>query len=244
MIKKNSKGFIVLFLIIILVCCGVGIDMLFSFNSRLSVYFLCYFCKEISTYVTSGIIILLVLIFIYKELNKTISYKKLIKKSLLISIIPFCIVEFIESPKNVKINNEYPNRLDYQIKIVKDLIENKTTTITINTNNIESYPTILYDSSTTHRKKNNSSHSEIDKCYVVYKQGNTAEYVCSQAENKYVVFIIKKLKQLENEITIEYYNNTGIIKAIDGINKNEFQKLNERVKFLKKQNNLQSVNVY
>ncbi len=42
-----------------------------------------------------------------------------------------------------------------------------------------------------------------------------------------VIKVIEELKRLEDEITIEYYVNSGIIKSIDGIDKFDYDKLAE-----------------
>ena len=47
-----------------------------------------------------------------------------------------------------------------------------------------------------------------------------------------IVEIINQLKLCEDTVKIEYYNNSKIIKSIDGIDKFNYDQLNERVEYL------------
>ncbi|MBP3708049.1 MAG: hypothetical protein J6J36_05530 [Clostridia bacterium] len=236
-IKKDKIAYIAI-VPVVLTFLKFGIDELFPWNNNLGVYLLYYFCKALPVYVISGIVIFFTIIFIYWELNKEIAYKKLIKKALLISIIPFFLIETIKSPENVKIDGKHTNLLNYQYNILKDVIENKTITIKIDASNIEANNYIPYFNRNT-RGRGNYTYPEIYHCYVIY---NTEKYGYSSVESSYVVSIINSLIDLEDKITIEYYKNTGIIKAIDGINKTEHKKLEERVDYLEKQKNERSQN--
>ena len=107
----------------------------------------------------------------------------------------------------------------YKYSVFSDIVSNKTTTV--ETSNV--YAAKSYSGSGGRQRIH---------YYPAYISCDRYE---SEATNT-LVEIVNHLKLLEKTITIEYYNNSKIIKTIDGIGKFDYDKLKERCNYLTEQN--------
>ena len=94
--------------------------------------------------------------------------------------------------KEVMVKNEKPSMVEYKYFILKDMITKKTS---------------------------NGVLTMADSSYVRYKDGE--ELYCSKEDEK-LVNILSELMKYENDVKIEYYCNSGMIKSIDGVEKRDY----------------------
>ncbi len=211
--KKNLHLYIkfVLFILLFLI---VFIGLFVSFynieiikycnNSNIFLYFLVTMIPNI---------ILMITFIIIGIIN---SKKKKMLKTILIGFILSALFigmfDIFYMPTNydeIVIKGNRVSMLNYKCAILKDMIQGKTTTIV--TPNVICY-----------RYRGD---------YIAYFGEQKQDKYCSK-ENSKLVKIVQELIKYEEEVKIEYYNNTGIIKSIDEIDKNDYEKLLERVKLL------------
>ena len=164
--------------------------------------------------------IMLISIFIFAR-QKHISMLKKIGTTILIFLIASLSLCTFDAFRKTNIGI---NLLEYKYEIIKDLISNQTTII--NTNDIYCEKDIL----TRYRSRHNRVHRY--PAYISFKENNDSDRFSSAELTGTSVVIIEYLKELEDTITIEYYNNSKIIKSIDGIEKFDFDKFKERVSYL------------
>ena len=234
--KVNKKYLVALFAIILIqIILYVIVEFLYYHNASLILAFVRAITKN-----QFFIYILILPFIIYKFAKKQLLEKEdqdeLIKQKSIkpVLIIILCILFFcvLVPPAEVRINNKRPGILIYQCYIVKDMIEGETTTISVKSKKIDTNAILIYAPSQTHTNR----HSLPKTYYVRYYVTDT--YQNSSPENMKVVSIIDSLKGYEDEVAIEYYNNSGIIKSIDGIDKNDYEALKERRKMLEKETHL------
>lgn len=116
------------------------------------------------------------------------------------------------------------NMLEYKYEIIKDIFSNQTTTI--QTSNIYCEKDIL----TRNRSRHNRKHRY--PAYIAFGEEDAKNRYYSAELTGASVVTIEYLKELEDTITIEYYNNSKIIKSIDGIEKFDVDKFEKRIAYL------------
>ena len=119
----------------------------------------------------------------------------------------------------------------YKYAILKDAIEKRTTTITI------SYEDICPKEDRVHT--GSKVRTETKRIYISFKKDDN-EYVSESTEtlNNIINEIkrISSIRNLEIKITIEYYNNSGIIKTIEGVNVHDYKGIANKLSLLIEKN--------
>ena len=209
---NNSKN--VYFLIIFIFFLYVILSFCYKKTNDLLFYFVKAFYIEVLPVFL--VIYLLFYLIIDNNLKKWI-YSILLSISIII-VFQNSIISNIFSVNYKKINGTMLIKFDYNIEIVKDIISKKTKKTKINSEEINLY---------------NKKFFRIMHYYIMYETNNdNINYIYSAEYDNRLFNIIKKLKNCETEIEIEYFANSGIIKSIDGIEKNNYKILNERINCL------------
>lgn len=213
--KKNLPVYIKLVALILLF---IGATVTF-FNSLFDDFFynieIIKYCNNsnISLYFLATMFPNIILMIIFTIIGMIKAKKKNILKITLIGFILATlfvgIFDIFNMPTNyeeIKVKGNAVSMLNYKYAILKDMIQGKTTIIV--TQNVSCY-------------------SNYIKYFSEEKQ-----YVYCSKENSQLVQIANELLKYEKQLQIEYYNNTGIIKSIDGIEKSNYKVLSEKVKIL------------
>ncbi len=216
--KQGSNHLIIIMCILLALMVIINICDPFQFFNDI-IY------RELSHLILSNIIvinILVILIYLCSERKLKIRY--IIPRAIILYIIfgmllTYSNIQISESRKVWGTNNKKSKTslIDYEIAVFQDAIKNKTTTEKISVNSI-----MLV----TGRKRFSPS--------IQYRATNNMYYYSARV-NLHIFQIVKDLKYCENEMTIEYYNNSKIIKTIDGIHISDYTKIAERVRFLQEQ---------
>ena len=165
-------------------------------------------------------------IFDYIDSKITLAPKQIF---IMIIILTF-IFECIKKEDTIIINYKECSRIQYKYEILVDSIKQTTKTVTLASNEIKTSRI----RKTTRARRGHSSRTYY-KYYVKYISEDGEIYKYSSKETEYICNIIDTLKTFEDNITIGYYSNSGIIKEIDGIDKYDTEKINQRIESLKMQ---------
>ena len=136
-----------------------------------------------------------------------------------ISVVGLFIVNLFPVSKtysDILINGKKPSRLEYKFNILCDVFINETNTATVEIKDIEAY-----ESSYTYR--NSRQHRKTGRSYYVAFSVNFKEYF-SPEEYK-TASCIADLIECSDSLEVEYYPNCGIIKSVNGIEKNDYDLL-------------------
>lgn len=150
--------------------------------------------------------------------KRDISIKKLQRGIIGMAIIFFCIYDIIAEPKRISISENRTSNFSYKCAIISDIISNQT--ITVDVSNI-----------TADKHYSRSTTGIRHRIHYYYPACIKYNSYSSEATDT-LVEIVNKLKKYEDTVKIEYYNNSKIIKSIDGIDKFNYDQLNERVEYL------------
>ena len=165
---------------------------------------------------------MIIKVFVKRDFKKIVS-----TNTIIISLILAIIYSII----NVPINDT--NIINYETTVIKDLIENKT-----NVEYCTDYKVYLEEIRRGYGKGKGNPMPFYTAHLSYYIEGNDSRFVSGIPDS--VALIIKNnLKYWEKSIEIEYYNNSKVIKAIDGIeisDKDIIEKLGNRVRELSKKN--------
>lgn len=156
-----------------------------------------------------------------KALNQaktnSLNLKKLFVILLFISLVT---LDSLTTDKNIYIKNEVPNYLNFKINLIKDgILLNTKTVSTSNLNFIMVSKRIARGTRIFGR--NSMGY------YIKYSDENGN--IFSSNEDYTTCLLANQLLKKEKKIIIEYYENTGIIKSIDGINKFDYDSLTNRI---------------
>ncbi len=117
------------------------------------------------------------------------------------------------------------NIISYKCQILEDAIKCNTTNIESNFNNVVSSKTTV----------NGARRKSIFfwPGYISFYDSNEKEIYMEAYDE--LIEIVDRLKKINARVYIEYYNNSGIIKSIEGIDIFDYDKLNKRVEELENQ---------
>lgn len=124
----------------------------------------------------------------------------------------------------VEIAGEMPSKWSYKNAIFCDLVEKDTVSVAIAS-------TELKTSGHRYGYKARSSASGHYACYIDYVGADGKEY--GSYESEWITNYVGLIKEQAESINIEYYLHSGVIKSIDGIEKNNTESLLEHLEFLK-----------
>lgn len=161
------------------------------------------------------IFVIFLILLIIKSLKNLINIVKdllsisFVKKTLIIIsliLVASCFLPVFKKYGDVKINGKRPLRIQYAYYLLCDAIENKTDTITIDSEKF---------SLDKHRYSSRGSRGSRTRYYTFY-YASFGDYTVYLYENVLTDYI-DTCRKYEMDIEIEYYKNSGNIKSIDGI---------------------------
>lgn len=140
-----------------------------------------------------------------------------------ISVVGLLVVNLFPVSKaysEVMIDGKRPSKIGYKLNLLCDVVLDSTATDTIDTKDME-----IFENSYTYRTRR--AHRRTQRSYyVVYKVNFNTYY---SLEEKQIAGCIANLMLATDTIEIEYYPNSGIIKSVNGIAKNEYELLRNSV---------------
>lgn len=176
-------------------------------------------------------IIIFLAIIIYERIKVKRGGKQCKKIQINYILIITLLITFIVSGLR-PINNDYTSGqgqkmsyFRYLGNILKDCIDKETNVASINKDEI-------------YISRSLSSGGRGRRSYIYRIQynvmgENNTKYTYSSEESGALVKMVSYLLQLEDEISIEYYINSGVIKSIEGIDKSDKTKIREITEILK-----------
>lgn len=162
-------------------------------------------------------LLLAYLLYEFRKEGYIIKWRKVFGIALAISAVIVLLIDLSEVSNKLEgilIDNKRPSKLEYKYNIFLDVLENETVTENIPTTKIRTY-TERY----TYRKSTTTHYSY----YVSYWTADNRRM--SVVEEYNLVQCIEGLKEIDDNIQIEYYPHSGIIKSINGVVKHECNKL-------------------
>ena len=209
--KSKNTYFVIIFLFILYAI----LSFTYKKTNNLLFYFGLSFYLEILPFF---IINYLIFYLIIDNNIKKWLYSILVSISILI-LFQNSIISNNFSVNYKKINNKIISKLSYNIEIIIDILNKETKKIKINSENLKTYNKKIF---------------KVTRYYIMYEVNDKdINYIFSSEYDTKIINIIEKLKNCEAKIEIEYYPNSGIIKSIDGIEKFNYELLNERINYLK-----------
>lgn len=206
------------------ICMFTKIEMLLTIINEFHSLFILKAGMCLST--VFGIIYIL-LNMVNLHLSKEESYRVIVTKFIMIPLALMFAMWVMSSNGNyIKINNVKLSNLEYCINLIEDYKNQKTVS-----KNVESKK-IYVDLDTRYKDKGGRKNIH-NITYSVEKDGKTYTYYFID-EDWNLLKNIENLTKVEDEVLIEYYEKTGIIKSIDNIERTNYTELEERVKLLKK----------
>lgn len=163
----------------------------------------------------------------YSVVKVFVAYNKVMIKKLgkKLKIVMFAVVFILflrdaaTEPKRATYSFFHTTILEYNCAIIGDLFIPQTTTIKV---------------------KNVDTHSSYSRSYGAQGRQGHDYYASSIRYDIYVseapealIKLVDELNRYEREITIEYYNNSKIIKSIDGIDILNYKEIQRRIDYLK-----------
>ncbi len=218
--KKHAWKWAVRVLIILVVSIGLNclLTVLYSKTGMLIFYFFKVWYDDSLNIV---IFFLAVFIFVLHDMKKEGEGLNLRKAWLIFSLIALSyitLINFFKVSKKygaVVIDDKTPSKFVYKCDILLDMFSGDTETEIIPVENIDTF-TNRYVLRSTRKSRTQRSY------YITYTINNS-EY--SSLENYQLMSCIEGLKECVSSIEIEYYPHSGIIKSINGINKNDIDAL-------------------
>ncbi len=214
--KKETIKWVVAIVIIIAISGGLNwlMSYLYAETGLLIFYFFSVWYND-----SLGVVVFFLMVVIFgvyetKKDGEKCNIKKVFLVFSVIALIYMMFVNVFEVSKRygaVLIDNDTPSRFTYKYNILLDAIEEKTITEAITVDNIKTY--------TNHYVARSGKSSRSAKSYYIRFTIGDNQY--SSLESYELARYINMLMSAENTITIEYYPRTGIIKTIDGIDKND-----------------------
>lgn len=217
--KKTAISIIagIIFFIII-----VGINWLLSYlytdTGLLIFYFFYVWFDESLGVVIFFLLFLLFFAYISRKDEEPINIKSSFLTFTVIALIYMAFTNIFEVSKKyeaVLIDNKTPSRFEYKYNILKDAIAGETVIETIPVENMEVYRNHYLS-------RSGRSTKGRDSYYIRFKI-NDIQY--SSLEERMTTVYVDELLKFKEEITIEYYPHTGIVKSIDGVDKNNAKEL-------------------
>jgi len=222
--KNIILAIIFLFVLLMYALIAFYINKIYEETNNLTFYFIQHILST-----TPYILILLASLFRNNKL-------KFIIKGILITTLLWCIVECFYMPRRydyIRINGEEPSMAEYKYAILKDVIEGRTSIITIPHTGVLPKEDDIYIGAR-HRTKTKREYI----CYL--EENGKYNYVTESTKNlNNIINELKKIsgmKNLEIKITIEYYNNSGIIKKIEGTSIHDYEEIINKFNLLIEQN--------
>lgn len=226
--KAEKKEIVIAVIAILLVlAAGVCLDLFFTHmyfkTSHLAFYFLSVFYRDS---LLGGLGILSLVLYFGISMKKDHAsfnlWKFLGGLGLIAAVIILIMNLFQVSDRygGVLIENETPSKLDYKYAILRDVFGQETKVVDIPSAEVEVYV----------QSYSYKSGRSTERAYAYYMAFETADRKCyASLESEGFRICINELKELKDSIQIEYYIHSGIIKSIDGIDKNDDETLMEYI---------------
>ena len=132
----------------------------------------------------------------------------------------------------ITVDNKKLNEFLYCKNVLEDCINQKTESVKINKNDIHAR-----EITSVSRRGNRVTRNSGIISFSVNKNNKRYTYYSSDESVKFANYL-RILTLVEDEVLIEYYSNSGIIKSVDNISKLDFEKLEARIQKLQKENNI------
>ncbi|MBQ4068673.1 MAG: hypothetical protein IJC76_05430 [Lachnospiraceae bacterium] len=203
---------------IILVGVRLSLSYLYRHTELLIFYFFLVWFDESLGIILFFLLFLLFFVYITRKDENEIKLKPSLRIFTVIALIYIAftnIFEVSEQYEAVLIDNKKPSAFEYKYNIIKDAIDGNTITKIVPVENIEIYYN-HYVVDTGRSSKGRVSY------YIRFKIGDI-QY--SSLEERSTAIYVKELLKCKENIKIEYYQHTGMVKSIDGISKNNNQEL-------------------
>lgn len=220
-IKKHFKKFQVILIIIVLLV--VWFALLYVFSTILPKlghpifnFLSVLYCDSLSGVVIVLAIIMGILISLRKEGDAS-DIKRMLRGGLLIAAAWIVIINLFSVSKDyeaVLIQGKKPSRMAYKFHILQDAISGETKVETFPVDQVIPFINEYHVSS-----GRGHSGSDITTYYIVYESEEKGKF--ASLESWQVWKYVEWIKERSDTIKIEYYVHSGIIKTIDGIDKND-----------------------
>ena len=203
---------------VILVGINYSVSYLYRDTGLLVFYFFSVLFDESLGIVIFFLLFLLFFVYISRNDEDAIKLKPSLRVFTVIALIYMAFTNIFEVSKKyeaVLIDNKTPSRFEYKYNILQDAIDKTTVTKIVPVENIEIY----YN----HYVVNTGRSSKGRMSYYIKFKIDDMQY--SSLEERSTAIYTEELLKVKETITIEYYQHTGIVKAIDGIDKNDTEEL-------------------
>lgn len=212
----------IIFVVLLMVAVTIFLLFINSFlytkTNLLIFYFFDVWCKDSLCAWICIFIVFLYIVYEMKKENKIVNLTKPFLIFFAVSIVGMLIVNLFpvsKSYNDIMINGKKPSRLEYKFNILCDAISGKTKKNTILIEDIDIYENHYSYRVNRHRKGANSY-------YISFVVGIN-KY--SSVEQYKTIKCIDEIIECSDSIELEYYPNSGIIKSINGIEKNDYKLL-------------------
>lgn len=218
--KKEAAKWVIA--VVIIVAINIAINGLMSYlyteSSLLIFHFFSVWYND-----SLGVVIFFLMVAIFyicdsKRKGEDCNVKKAMLIFSVFSLVYMGFVNIFEVSKRyegILIDGDKPSRFEYKYNIILDAIEGNTETKDISVENVETY--------INHYVARSGKSSRSSKSY--YVRFKIGDRLYSSLENSALSRCIDTIINSKSTITIEYYTHTGIIKSIDGIDKNNIDSL-------------------
>ena len=193
-------------------------SFLYTKTNLLIFYFFDVWCKDSLCVWICIFIVFLYVVYEMKKENKIVNLTKPFLIFFAVSLVGMLIVNLFpvsKSYNDIMINGKKPSRLEYKFSILCDAISGKTKKDTIPIEDIDIYKNHYSYRVNRHRKGANSY-------YISFAVGINRY---SSVEQYKTIKCIDEIIECSDSIELEYYPNSGIIKSINGIEKNDYELL-------------------
>lgn len=218
--KKEAARWVFAVLISFVVCVGLAyiISYLYEQTSNLAFYLLDVWYNDSLTVVIFFLLTVVLGSYVFEKKEKRRNLKLTLRFFFIFALVYIFFVNIFGVSKkyeDVLISGKSPSKFVYKYNIFMDVIGGKTELIEIPVENIST------DISSYVIRSRTSTSSRIT--YYVILNIDNKKY--SSAETRGLYVCINSLIKNKDKILIEYYPHTGIIKSVDGIDKNDIHEL-------------------